>query len=498
MITVSISGRKATLLKTEDLPTGNDSSIKVNLIFSDSDPIWENARKFAVFYAVTPKGLKKSLPAVITENDECYIPGKIISTPYSKVEIGVTAAYEDGSSVSTNNVFLNKTGPGAGGDSVYDCDEQPVNKNDFEEFLADLAASVDSEIVDLQSGLKEFEPILKCLAMDCNGNLQVNGESTLDYSQWFHLMSRQSEMFSVNQYWDLLQYETFEEKPLPDTGEICKMMKVVDLKPKTQDGDTVFVKSACGNHIYQEDVESLAGFIPEINIVYPLIHFWQYHLPAPEENEERVCAYAIFETYDGTTYSLSRYYSSDHETWVVELDISNIEGTYVYSWEDTSLLEKDGYVYLKDGEKVERENWPKGWPFALDVKCVEIQYPEKLSRIFFDHWAINDHPPGRYVFDSKIDRWKRKTDDVICCKITVAKDSLGWDNRKTIIKRGCVPSDEIDLCALKSKVKFSVVDQGYGYITIEASEPLTEDVKVSLTIRNTVERNDTYGLWSEW
>lgn len=498
MITVSISGRKATLLKTEDLPTGNDSSIKVNLIFSDSDPIWENARKFAVFYAVTPKGLKKRLPAVITENDECYIPGKIISTPYSKVEIGVTAAYEDGSSVSTNNVFLNKTGPGAGGDSVYDCDEQPVNKNDFEEFLADLAASVDSEIVDLQSGLKEFEPILKCLAMDCNGNLQVNGESTLDYSQWFHLMSRQSEMFSVNQYWDLLQYDASEEKIDPKTGEKYTQLKTVDLKPKTLDGDTVFVRGACGNYIRQNQIEELMGFIPELNIVYPFIHFWQYHLPAPEENEERVCAYAIFETYDGTTYSLSRYYSSDHETWVIELDISNIEGTYVYSWEDTSLLEKDGYVYLKDGEKVERENWPKGWPFALDVKCIEIQYPEKLSRIFFDRWPMNDHPPGRYVFDSKLDRWKRNVGDSICRNLTVSKDSLSWDNRKTFIERGCIPSDEINLSAPKSKVKFSVVDQGYGYITIEASEPLTEDVQLYLTVVNTVERNDTYGLWSEW
>ena len=30
MITVSISGRKATLLKTADLPSGNDNSIKPN------------------------------------------------------------------------------------------------------------------------------------------------------------------------------------------------------------------------------------------------------------------------------------------------------------------------------------------------------------------------------------------------------------------------------------------------------------------------------------
>ena len=311
-------------------------------------------------------------------------------------------------------------------------------------------------------------------------------------------MSRQSETFQVKQYWDLLQYDASEEKVDPETGEKYTQMKIVDLKPKTQDGDTVFVQSACGNYIRQNQIEELMGFIPELNIVYPLIHFWQNKLPAPEENEERVCAYAVFETYDGITYSLSRYYSSDYGTWVVELDISNLEGTYVYSWEDTSLLEKGCYVYLKDGEKVERENWPKGWPFALDVKCVEIQYPEKLSRIFFDHWAINDHPPGRYVFDSKIDRWKRSVDDVICCNLNVAKASLSWDNRKTIVKRGCVPSDEINLSALKSKVKFSVVDQGYGYITIEASEPLTEDVKVSLTIRNTVERNDTYGLWSEW
>ena len=87
---------------------------------------------------------------------------------------------------------------------------------------------------------------------------------------------------------------------------------------------------------------------------------------------------------------------------------------------------------------------------------------------------------------------------MICCRFTVAKDSLGWDNRKTIIKRGCIPSDEVSLRTIKSNVKFSVVYQGYGYFTIEASEPLTEDVVVSLSINNTVERNDSYGLWSEW
>lgn len=499
MITVSISGRKATLLKTEDLPTGNDSSIKVNLIFDNSDPIWKNARKFAVFYAVTPRGLKKRLPAVVTENDECYIPGKIISTPYSKVEIGVMAAYEDGSSVATNIVFLNKTLPGASDDGSFEGCEQPVDKNDFEEFLSDLAASVDSEIVDLQSAFNEYEPILKCLAMDCNGNLQVNGESTLDYSHWFHLMSRQSDAFKVKQYWDLLQYDEIVKKTDPKTGEEHRYLKFIDLRQETLDGDTSFVQCACGNYVRQEEIESLMDFVPELNIVYPFIHFWQNKIPAPEENEEHVRAYAVFESFDGITYSISRYFNSEYGTWIVELDISNIEGIYVYSWEDTSLLEKNDYVYFENGEKVERENWPeKHWPCAIDVKCVELQYPEKLSRIFFDNFPINDHPPGRYFYDSKICRWKRKVDDMICHTITIEKDSLGWDNRRTLIQRGCIPSDKINLSTNQSKVKFNVVGQGIGYFTIEASEPLTEDVKLTISITNTVERNDSYGLWSEW
>lgn len=494
MITVSINDRKAVLLKTEDLPSGNDS-IPVKFIFSDSDPVWNNARKIAMFSAVTPRGLRKSLPAVINKNNECVIPGKILSTPFSIVKVGAMAAYEDGSTVSTNLVFLNKTDAGAGGDNFFE-EELPIDKNDFDMFLAELAASIDVQMFDLKSDMDEIKPVAKKLGIDDDGNLNVNGETVLDYSQLFHLMSRQSELFKVETYWDLLEYDASEELTDPETGERYLQLRTIDLLSGTMDGDSVFVQRSKGNNARREDIADMLDFLPSLNVVYPIIHFWQNDLPVPSESEEKEEAYALFATKDGLEYKIHRYFSSEYGVWVVEFSMNSFEGSWFYSWESTSLLEKNSYVFIKDGEKV--SNPIDFWPIASDVKCLQLKNPDKLSYLMFNHIPKNIHPSGRYVFDGNIKKWKRNPGDMTSLTFTLSKDNWSWGNRKTLEINGCIPSDEIYLSVNESNIKLSVVGQGYNHITVEASELPSEDLKVTMAITNTVERNDTFGTWSDY
>lgn len=500
MITVSISGRKATLLKTVDLPSGNDNSIKVNFIFKASDPVWNGAIKVAIFTAVTARGLRKTLPAVINGDGECLIPGKILSTPFSKVSVGAMATYEDGSTASTNLVFINKTDAGAGGDNIYDEEELPIDKNDFEMFMAELAASIGVQVNELNTKFETLDPLAESLEINEDGNLEVNDREVMDHAAYFHKMSRYSQAFCVPTYWDLLEYDDSyvdgidEETGLPITWE-----RTIDLRPGTRDGDSAIVKKVCGNRCHPHQIESLMGFIPQKDLIYPVIHFWDAYIPAPERGEEDTYAFAAFQTHDGQEYTIARFYSSDFSTWVIALEVPDVEGTFYYSWEDTSLLEKDSYVLIKDNHKVGRADWPEFWPLAVDVKCVDIAYPEKLSRTMFNHYPRNDHSSGAYRYSSERERWVRVKEDMNIIESTLENGSLSWSKRKTMIVRGVAPTDLITVSAKdNSSVKFTVVNVGYGHFTIEASEAIAEDLKLKISVKNTVDRCDTYGLWSEW
>lgn len=500
MITVSISGRKATLLKTADLPSGNDNSIKVNFIFKASDPVWNGATKVAIFTTVTARGLRKTLPAVIDGDGECLIPGKILSTPFSKVSVGAMATYEDGSTASTNLVFINKTDAGAGGDNIFDEEELPIDKNDFEMFMAELAASIGVQVNELNTKFETLDPLAESLEINEDGNLEVNDREVMDHASYFHNMSRYSEAFSVPTYWDLLEYDdSYVEGVDEESGLPITHLKIIDLRPGTLDGDRAIVRKACGNYLRPYQIENLAEFIPQKGLIYPVIHFWNSNLPAPERGEEDTYAYAAFQTYDGKEYTIARFYSTDFSTWVIALDISDVEGTFYYSWEDISLLEKDSYVLIKDDHKVGRADWPEFWPLAVDVKCVDLDYPEKLSGIMFNHDPRNDHSPGIYTYSSERERWVRKKDDMYTTRFMLESGSLSWGERKTLMMRGVTPTDLITVESYGNhSVKFTVVNVGYGHFTIEASETITEDLNLYINIKNTVDRCDTYGLWSEW
>lgn len=149
MIEIRIENRKATLIKTVDLPTGNDASIGVKFIF-DSDVAWEGTLKIPTFTAITPYGLKKTLPGVLDFANKTEIPGKIVGTPYSVVSVGLRGIYADGTEISTNMVLIGKTAPGAGGDVYQDV---PIDKSDFDAFLEKLSAETNIRVEVLSSRL---------------------------------------------------------------------------------------------------------------------------------------------------------------------------------------------------------------------------------------------------------------------------------------------------------------------------------------------------------
>lgn len=506
MITVSISGRKATLLKTADLPTGNDNSIKVNFIFSASDPVWKGATKVAIFVAITPRGLRKTLPAVIDSDGECFIPGKILSTPFSKISVGAMATYEGGSSVASNLVFVNSTDAGAGGDNIYDEEELPIDKNDFEIFMAELAASIGVQVNELNEKIENLNPLAEDLEINEDGKLEVNDREVMDFVSYFHYMSRYSGTFSVPTYWDLLEYDDSYSKGVDEkSGLPITWIKKIDLRPGTKNGDHAIVKNACGNSLRPHQVEELS-FIPQANVVYPVIHFWNFGLPVPESDEENTYAYASFQTFDGKEYVINRYFDTNYVTWVVALDVPDIEGTFYYALEEPKTLDADNcplevgtYVLIgNDGKKVDRKDWPEFWPIARDVMCTHITYPEKFKGIMFNHDPRNDHPRGHYEYSSARQRWVLIKNSPQSFDVTIKKDSWSWENRKTLMIRGVCPLDLVSVGRKCGYGDFSVVDIGYGHITVEAPKTITEDITLSLFIENTIDRCDTYGLWSEW
>lgn len=506
MITVSISGRKATLLKTADLPTGNDNSIKVNFIFSATDPVWKGATKVAIFVAITPRGLRKTLPAVIDSDGECFIPGKILSTPFSKISVGAMATYEDGSSVASNLVFVNSTDAGAGGDNIYDEEELPIDKNDFEMFMAELAASIGVQVNELSKKVDSVEELTESLDVRKDGKLTVNGETLLDYATWFHRMTRYSDGFSVESYYELSAHDISEDSIDKESGQIVRHMNYVDLRPGTKNGDTAFVKYAEGNYVTPNDISSLLGLTPEIDVIYPFVYVWQAHLPKPADWEEKTEAYALFATKDGKRYRVSRHYSELYGTWVLTFDANGWDGTFVFSWEDTDLLTAGEFVLINDGEKVEHSKWSCYiWPTLRDVMCIEADNAEKLKNILLGFKPVNYHPVGSYIYDSNLDLWKIRTGTDWHTKFTISSEMWSWGNRLTILLDGAVPGDKLSF-SFKSdsgySISLKVINQGYGHVTVELPEEhksyAEKDMEVSMQYWHNVERNDTFGLWSEW
>ena len=507
MITVSISGRKATLLKTADLPSGNDNSINVNFIFSESDPVWKGARKIAMFKAVTPRGLKKALPAVINKDGECLIPGKILSTPFSKVFVGTLAAYEDGSTVSTNMVFVNNTGAGAGGDNIYDDEELPIDKNDFDMFLAELAASIGVQVAELSEQVSSLETLTESLDVGENGNLTINDEPVLDYATWFHRMTRHCADFTVESYWELSSHDIGTETIDVESGSLTKRMVFVDLRPGTRNGDKAFVKYSEGNYLTPGDIPNYSSLIPETSVVYPIVYIWQSHIPEPDENEDKsIRASATFSTHDGKHYVIERYFDETFNAWVITFSPHGWDGTFVYSWATTDVLEENSFILIKDGAKVEHIDWPShAWPTLIDVMCQETNNAEKFEGVFLDYLPINYHPSGSYVYDDKKELWKIRTGTSWYSNFVIKKEMWSFNRRITLCINGLVPGDHIHLTACNTKagnIELNVVNKGYSHLTIECPEKFAEiindDIEVSLSYKNLVERNDTFGLWSEW
>lgn len=541
MITVSISGRKATLLKTAELPSGNDNSIEVNFIFSSTDSVWKDVIKVAIFTAVTARGLRKTLPAVINSDGECRIPGKILSTPFSKVFVGAMATYEDGSTVSSNLVFINETGAGAGGDNIYD-EECPIDKNDFDMFMADIAAGIGAQVAELNDSfiklsddvdcinknvddinenvdeladgivalsedVSSLETLTEPLGINSEGKLVIDDEPVLDYATWFHRMTRYCADFTVESYWELSSHDIGTESIDVESGSLTKRMVFVDLRPGTRNGDKAFVKYSEGNYLTPSDIPNYSCLIPEISVVYPIVYIWQSHIPEPDENEDKsIRASATFSTHDGKRYVIERYFDETFNAWVITFSPHGWDGTFVYSWVTTDVLEENSFVLIKDGAKVEHIDWPSyAWPTLIDVMCQEANNAEKFEGVFLDYLPINYHPSGSYVYDDEKELWKIQTGTSWYSDFVIKKEMWSFNRRITLCINGLVPGDQIHLTACDTKagnIELNVVNKGYSHMTIECPEKFAEiindDIKVSLSYKNLVERNDTFGLWSEW
>ena len=137
MITISVSGRRATASDLVSLPTGNVQSIKVQFVFPLDDPLWQNALIVAVFAAKTPKGAWIVCPGVIDENKQSTIPGDVLRVADSEIYVGVRATYADNREVTTNVASLGKTVLGAGGE-IVDTQIRDSELTQATEFLSDL------------------------------------------------------------------------------------------------------------------------------------------------------------------------------------------------------------------------------------------------------------------------------------------------------------------------------------------------------------------------
>lgn len=154
MITISVSGRRATASNLVSLPTGNVQSIKVQFVFPLDDPLWQNALIVAVFAAKTPKGAWIVRPGVIDEDMQATIPGDVLRVAESEVYVGVRATYADNREVTTNVAGLGKTVMGAGGEIVDNLisNSELTGATDFLSDLYELVLSQlpNAEIDDVQ------------------------------------------------------------------------------------------------------------------------------------------------------------------------------------------------------------------------------------------------------------------------------------------------------------------------------------------------------------
>lgn len=137
-IEIKVSGRKASLIKTTELPTGNKDSIKLLFHFDDETVLWSSAVKLAFCAIVTPSGFKKMLPVVIESDNTAKIPEEIIDIKASKVLVGVNGVMPDGSIVATNMVLTGITTFGANPNEPGYSFPQP-EQGCFDKFLEDLA-----------------------------------------------------------------------------------------------------------------------------------------------------------------------------------------------------------------------------------------------------------------------------------------------------------------------------------------------------------------------
>lgn len=137
-IEINVSGRKASLFKTIDLPTGNDGSIEVHFSFDDETVVWSSAIKIAFCAAITATGLKIMLPAVISTYNVAELPKEVLDIKAAKVYVGVNGTMPDGIHEATEMVYIGKTTFGANIDEPFFQPGQ-IESDTFDKFLSDLA-----------------------------------------------------------------------------------------------------------------------------------------------------------------------------------------------------------------------------------------------------------------------------------------------------------------------------------------------------------------------
>ena len=138
-IEIKVSGRKASLIKTTELPTGNKDSIIILFRFDDKTVVWSSAVKLAFCAIITPSGFKKMLPVVIEENNTAKIPEEIIDIKASKVLVGVNGVMPDGTIEATNMVLTGITTFGANpNEAGYNFPQPKQEQGYFDKFIEDL------------------------------------------------------------------------------------------------------------------------------------------------------------------------------------------------------------------------------------------------------------------------------------------------------------------------------------------------------------------------
>ena len=159
MITVTVSGRRATASNLESLPTGNVQTIRVHVQIEPTDTAWLNAMPVAIFAAKTPKGSWIVRAGVIDENGNTKIPGEVLSVAEAEIYAGVRGTFADNREITTNIASLGKTCYGAGGE-IVDTQIMDGSVSDANEFLAAL-----------QAMLEDYRTILDALDMTSDGIL---------------------------------------------------------------------------------------------------------------------------------------------------------------------------------------------------------------------------------------------------------------------------------------------------------------------------------------